>query len=218
MAVLQTTLWQAAPGRGAEVVAAMATAKRIHQRLGAKALGAQIQVGGTNSGRFVYALYFPDLSAYASLTQALAGDMEWQMYVRTVLQSAAPAATLLSNTIGSEIPGFEVPFDSNGKSVSVVRQMRAGPGARQAAVELLGGMKPIIERLGGTTRLTAATFAGDAHGTITVVSRFPDIASWAKAMDSLPTDAEYGALTARIYAADSPCTTIALSVAGEIPI
>lgn len=218
MAIINTTLWDAAPGRAAEVIGHMAHAKRIHQRLGGTVRALQVQVGGTGSLRFVYALRHADMSAFADFTAATAGDAEWTMFQQTVLGSPSPSATLFSNIIARELPGLEGPFTVTGKSVSVLTQLRMNPGGMEGTLQQIGIVKGIVEKLGASMSVRQAFIAGDNTGGITVAITYADIQAFGKGTDELLADPAYAAVVAQTMAKDAPATIVSRTQAVEVPI
>jgi hypothetical protein len=218
MAIIQTTLWDAAPGRTAEVITHMARAKQIHERLGGTVRALQVQVGGPTSLRLVYALRFADVSAYAALTSAAATDPEWLSFQQTVLGSPSPSATLVNNVVARELPGFEGPFTVTGKSVSVLAQIRVNPGGMEGVMSEFGVTKSIFEKLGASISVRQTIIGGENTGIIGVVTTYEDLNAFGNATDALLADAEYQAAIERRSRKDAPGTIVSRSMAVEIPI
>jgi hypothetical protein len=218
MAVIQTTLWDAAAGRTAEAVAHMAQAKRIHQRLGGKVRALQIQLGGTTAQRLVYSLHYENMSAYASMGAALAADSEWIMFQQTVLGSPSPSATLVSNALSREIAGFEGPFAATGKSVGVLTQIRVHPGGMEGVLSEIKVVKGVFGKLGAALSARQAFMSGDTTGMIAVAVTYADLKAFGKGMDGLFANADYAGVLSRMGAKDAPGTILSRTQAVELAI
>src|SRR5262245_62134091 len=97
MTVATITQWRPTPGKQQELLANVAHAKQIHERLGARVRVWQSTMAGPNAGLLSYVMEFDDLAAYARTVEHMQTDSEWQTVVREVLQSADPIATMVSN-------------------------------------------------------------------------------------------------------------------------
>ena len=103
MTVATITQWRPTQGRQQELLASVARAKQIHERLGARVRVWQSTMAGPNAGLLSYVMEFDDLAAYARTVEQLQTDGEWQTFVREVLQAADPVATMVSNGMATEI-------------------------------------------------------------------------------------------------------------------
>lgn len=101
MAAMTLTAWKVTPGKQQEFLATIAEAKAIHERLGGRVRVWLATGAGPNAGNIWYVIEHDDLAAYASFTQQLQADPEWQT-CWAGLQSADPCATLLGNSLATE--------------------------------------------------------------------------------------------------------------------
>ncbi len=105
MAVSQVSIWSVHPGKLPDTVATAAKSKVIHERLGAKVRLRQIVYGGPNANQLVYSIEHADMAAFAAFTDKLLADADWQALVAVIFGAEAPA-TLLSNSVTTDVPGF----------------------------------------------------------------------------------------------------------------
>ena len=103
MAVATVTQWKVTPGKQQEVMANIARARLIHERLGVRVRVWQALLAGPQAGTIAYVLEYDDLAAYARTVQQLQADSEWQAFVSEVLQATEPSATLLANSLLTDI-------------------------------------------------------------------------------------------------------------------
>lgn len=218
LAVLQSTIWEVAPGRLQEVIGHAAHSKKIQERHGTKARLLQVQIAGGNSNRLAYTLLHSNMSAFGTFSAALQADAEWMAFQQTVLGSASPSARLVNHALSVEVPGFEGPFVVTGRSVSSLTQIRANPGGREGVIEQIATVKRVIEGLGGSVSVRNFQTAGEATGLIAAAVTYDDIAAYGKATDALLAHADYAAMVARMGAKDSPGVIVSRGLAVEIPI
>lgn len=218
MAVLQATIWEVTPGRGAEVIGHMSQAKKIQERLGSKVRALQVQISGTGSNRIAYVLRHDNMTAFGKFSAASAEDPEWMMFQQTVLGVASPSATLAAHSLAVELPGFEGPFPVTGKSVSVLTQIRANPGGMEGMVAQITTVKKIVEGLGASLSARSMQVAGDATGLIAVAVTYEDLRAYGKGTDALMSHPDYAKVVAQAGGKDAPGTIISRGLAVEIPI
>ena len=218
MAVLQSTIWEVAPGRTAEVIGHMAHAKQIQERLGSKVRALQVLIAGPTSNRIAYVLRHDSLTAYGQYATALNTDPEWLAFQQTVLGSASPSASLVSHALSSELPGFEGPFTVTGTSVTTLTQVRPNPGGLEGTMQQIKTVKSVVERLGATLSARQNFIAGENTGTIGVAVTYDDLAAFGKGTDALLADPEYQGVLARTTAADAPGVILSRAQAVEIPL
>lgn len=218
MAVLQSTIWEVAPGRTAEVVGHMSRSKKIQERLGSKVRALQVQIAGTGSNRIAYVIRHENMTAFGNFAAASAEDAEWMMFQQTVLGSASPSATLAVHSLAVELPGFEGPFPVTGKSVTVLTQLRLNPGGMDGVLAQLTKVKTIFEGLGASVSARSTQIAGDATGTIALAATYDDLRAYGKGTDALMSNSDYAAIIAQAGSKDAPGTIISRALAVEIPI
>ena len=106
MAVTSLTLWAVRPGKAAEFAANVAQAKAIHTRLGGTVRVRQILFGGPSSHQFAYSIEVADMTAFAKFSDGMASDAEWQKFWMGVSAQPDPSATLVSQSLAQDVPGF----------------------------------------------------------------------------------------------------------------
>ncbi len=104
MAVAQVVQFQIVPGRNPEFMTNVAAGKKIHERLGGRVRVWAATAAGPNTGTVSYVIEHDDLAAFASFSDKLAADSEWQEFLAKTLQRADPAGTLLGASLVNELP------------------------------------------------------------------------------------------------------------------
>lgn len=99
-AVATVATWRPRDGKTQEFVANAATAKKIHERLGAK-----VRVWSSNFGgqpmTFGYVLEHRSWAAFGEFGDKMEKDNEWQVFWAKA--SANPTADLIQNSVVSEL-------------------------------------------------------------------------------------------------------------------
>ncbi len=103
MAVVQLSQWSINPGRGQEFFQNVATAKAIHERLGASVRVYQSTLAGPNANSISNVQEFADATAHGAFTDKLNADAEWQTFLQNVLGAADPSGVLLANSLATEV-------------------------------------------------------------------------------------------------------------------
>ena len=101
MAVATVTRFQVNPGRNADFMALVAEAKKIHARLGATVRVWNATLAGADSGTVSYVIEHKDIAAYASFSDKLAADAEWQKFLPKAF-SANPTSRAVSAALITE--------------------------------------------------------------------------------------------------------------------
>jgi hypothetical protein len=102
-AVAQVATWRPREGRIQEFMANVATAKKIHERLGAKVRVWQSQFGG-QAMSVGYVAEHAGWEAFGKFGAKLETDPEWQNFWSKA--TANPTADLLQNSVLTEATGF----------------------------------------------------------------------------------------------------------------
>jgi hypothetical protein len=93
------------------------------------------------------------------------------------------------------------------------------PGRLQDAIGLAGRAAKIIERHGGSgSRLLAAATAGEATGTLTLVTEYADGEVYGAASDGLVVDPELQQLQEEARSAETPVTIVGQVLTSQIPL
>jgi len=102
MAVLQTSVWKARPGKTQNFLENAATARKILERLGGQTRFIN-QVIGTNAPAFILVLESKDWNAYGALQSKLQTDSEWQQFVTRVFNERDLAADLVGTGLAVDV-------------------------------------------------------------------------------------------------------------------
>jgi hypothetical protein len=103
MTVVNVSQWQVNPGKAAAFMENVATAKAIHERLGASVRVYQASLAGPNAQSISYVIEHADHAAFGAFTDKQAADAEWQTFLVEVLGSADPTGVLVSNSLATEV-------------------------------------------------------------------------------------------------------------------
>lgn len=103
-AVAQVAFWRARDGHLQEFLGNVASARKIHERLGAKVRVWQSTFGGQPMS-LVYVIEHAGWEAFGKFGAKLESDAEWQNFWQKAL--ANPTAELLQNSVISEAPGLD---------------------------------------------------------------------------------------------------------------
>lgn len=101
--IAQVATWRARDGKVQDFLGKVATAKKIHERLGAKVRVFQTVIGGQPLSA-VYVIEHASWAEYGKFGEKLEKDTEWQSFWQEAL--ARPTADLLQNGLLAEAPGF----------------------------------------------------------------------------------------------------------------
>jgi hypothetical protein len=101
--IATVSTWRPRDGKLQDFVARVATAKKIHERLGAKVRVWQTAFGGQPL-TVGYVIEHAGWEAFGKFGQKLEADSEWQQFWTDALSH--PAADLLQNSVVTEIPGL----------------------------------------------------------------------------------------------------------------
>src|SRR5262245_59481417 len=102
MRVVHTTTWLPRPGRRAEVQALVATARRIHERLGFGVTVWTAVAAGVDRGHLVYAMSSPSLGLHAERLVGAEADPEWAEFWPSVSDHAQRPADPVAASIWQE--------------------------------------------------------------------------------------------------------------------
>ncbi len=220
MPVVSNAIWQVHAGRQGDIISAMSRSRAIHERLGARVFAIQATVAGTNSLRVNYLQWFPDLGAFGQYSDALAADTEWQVFVRDVLNSANPMATLIANSVGVDVPGFDTALPERQPAGTVLStvQWQPQPGRMAEVVQRLAEWRGIASRHGLTTRFVQTSVGGPQTGILTTAIVFPNMTAYAKSSEALQADPAFQQLWQAALAADAAATPLGQTLGRVMPI
>ena len=219
MAILSTALWRVNPGRGADFMQAAAEAKKIHERLGARTFLMQWSNNGASSGVMGYGLLFPDLVAWGKFSDASVTDQANNAFLQQHVASANASATLLSQTVANDLPGFEATDPASPGTVVLAVSSALTPGKTTAdAVALLTRWKPVALEFGAQwARARRVMLGGESSLRITVTVGFPNAAAYADWQLRFSGEQTGQELQAAVYGAGSPFTNFAHATGRVLP-
>ena len=100
MAVVAVASWRIIPGHGPQFAANVATAKKIHERLGARVR--VLQSGpGPRPLTISYVTEFDDMVKYGEFSEKLSSDSEWQKFWTQA--QVDPSGQLLEQTLAQDV-------------------------------------------------------------------------------------------------------------------
>lgn len=102
-AIAQVATWRARDGKIQDFIAKVATAKKIHERLGGKVRVWQTIIGGQPM-TMAYVIEHTGWAEYGKFGEKLEKDSEWQSFWSDAL--ARPTADLIQNSLVTEAPGL----------------------------------------------------------------------------------------------------------------
>ena len=102
--VISVSQWQPKDGRIQDFVAQVATAKKIHERLGAQVRVWQTAFGGRPMS-IGYVIQHESWEAFGHFGQKMSEDSEWQQFWANALLD--PTAELIENSVLQPVPGLE---------------------------------------------------------------------------------------------------------------
>ena len=104
MAITATTIWKVRPGKTQDFLGNITSAKKILEKLGAKAR-LLAQGVGTNAPAFIFIIESADWKAYGDLQTKMQTDADWQGFLtKAVTANTNPAADLIGTGLSSEVP------------------------------------------------------------------------------------------------------------------
>ena len=220
MATRQVVQWEPSPGRGADVVANMAEAKKIHERLGWRVRAWQTIAAGAVGPRISYVLESDNLAAFFGTLDKASRDADWAAFIQRVLQSPTPSAKQVSNSVATEIAGLESgPLTAApGTMIASAFQFQVKPGRMPDAIKNWAEGKQLAEAMGATVSVSVANYAGPAAGVVSVVFLFKTVADMASYQTKAVGNAKWQALLQRGQESDSPATVLSSALISEIPI
>jgi hypothetical protein len=102
-AIAQIATWRARDGQLQEFFAKVATAKKIHERLGGKVRVWQSMIGGQPMS-LGYVIEHASWTEFGKFGEKLEKDSEWQTFWADAI--AHPTADLIQNSLVTEAPGL----------------------------------------------------------------------------------------------------------------
>lgn len=220
MATRQVIQWEPNPGRGGDLIANMAEAKKIHERAGLRVRAWQGLALGVGGPRISYVLESDNLASFLRSLDKVRKDPAWHAFSQRVLQSPAPSAQQISSVVATEIPGLESgPLTAApGSMMASVFQFQVKPGRLADAIASGIEAKKVADGMGATVSGSATTYAGAGAGTISMVFLFNSVEAMATYQEKAAANPAWQALLQRAQAADSPTIVISSGLVAEVAI
>ena len=220
MAVRQISQWQPVAGRVGDTLSAFSESKEIQERLGGRARAWQNVAAGAGPQTFSYTLETDSMAKHFALLDSLRADGEFQDLVKRVLMVPAPPATLVSQVITTEIPGYELrPLTAApGTLVASVWQFQVKAGRLNEMIESGRESLSIAVDMGANISAWLNTWAGAGVGMLGVAYIFNGYSEMNTWRDKAAMNARLQELTAKNRAAEAPSTLISNALISELPI
>lgn len=219
MGVLSMTNWRVQPGRTAEFVQGAAEAKALHERHGARVFLAQWQNAGARTGLLGYGMLFTDIQAWGRATDALGGDQAWLAFVQQRIDAADAGATLVSQSLNSDQPGFEAAEHPAPGTFILVSSSHLAPGrSAEEVLRLAHDWKQASADLGAQWMRYRRTILGGEQSLSFVASYgFAGAASYAAFIAKLAEPARQGLMQAS-FGPSSPLVNFSQASGRVLPL
>ena len=218
MAVLNTTVTRAKPGRGNDAVAMAVEAAKLIERHGvpsSRLLGAIS--AGEASFTHVFTTEFENNEAYGAYMDETDGDAEFQSLLDRVLADDSPV-TIEQQSLAVEIPLDRESRRGHGSFVEAYVS-RALPGRFDAALDLARHAFDFVEGQGGmNARLLQLTLAGSMTDALVATWEFESLRALGRAGDAYARDPAGLEIMAMLTGSSSPVTMISSGLYAEIPM
>lgn len=221
MSVNAVFFWQPGPGRQAEVLGTFATARKIHERLGARVFTRQPLFYGNQPPRLQYLMNFDDLAAYATFSGKLDADAEWQGFFVPLITAQNPVAALSQTVLAETIPGCDAALPAqNGQRIFLTSIWKPDPSRMDELIQTVLAAKPVIDAsTGGILRASLIAVGGTDSGNLVVSTEFTDLGAYAKGSKKFQGDAAAQAFMAtRVYQASPAATPVSTNLSRELPV
>ncbi len=219
MAVLSMTNWRVHPGRTAEFLQGAAHAKAIHEKHGARVFLAQWQNAGAGTGLLGYGMLFPDIQVWGRAIDALGGDQAWQALVQQRIDTSDAGATVASQTLLSDQPGFEATEPPAPGTFILVSTASLAPGrSAEEVLRLVGDWKKASAELGAQwMRFRRTVLGGEASMSFVASYGFAGAAGYADFMAKLADPGRQGLLQAT-FGPSSPFVNVSQASGRVLPL
>lgn len=199
------TSWRVTPGRTQDFLKPVGRGKSIHESLGAQAILASFGNAGSATGVYGYGLLFPDLPAWGAFSDALIKNPDWLQLVNQHVDTPSPAATVVSQQVFVDQPGFETTRPEPGTFVvSYAFQQTAS--ARAADVLSLSAENRDLWLKHGALAVSfqRAFIGGELTLNYSLVIAFPSAEAYANCWQSYSADSKTQDLLERTFGPGSP--------------
>jgi hypothetical protein len=195
MTVIHVTSWRIAPGRTAEVVENLRTAREIHRRHGFGASAWRTIAAGSDQANLWYLLMSAGPADHFAHMDALTADADWQAFVTEHLDQADAAATNLSTGIWqttTDLPDLIVlPSGVSPRAQLISGYAPMGPAQRARYREMAVDALDIMDRHGLTVGFAEATVAGERTGSVSAVVGALSLVELGAGLERLAADADW---------------------------
>ena len=187
--VLMAVTVEVAPGRMQDYQKVVKQLQGVLTRLGGGATTRMwnVTAGGPDSGSTVVGVQYPNAAAWASLSEKIRQDAEWQK----LIAGLDGIRTLKSISLLKDITPN--PSDAPAGSVLVGTGVRVKPGKLDEYLSRISASRSISERLGmgGRLRVWQSTLAGPGTGAVFIGVEYPDLSAYVSSQAKLDGDAEW---------------------------
>ena len=97
----QVTSWRVNPGRGADFLANIAEAKKLHLKMGADQVWVTQHMSGGNPGTISYMMVFESAEEWGKVADAASTNTEWLAFWAKVQQN--PSAVIVDQSMYSDL-------------------------------------------------------------------------------------------------------------------
>jgi hypothetical protein len=181
--VLSVFIWDAPPGKDAQMYETAMKAKAMHEKL-----GAEVFIGTDQRGRMHYGMTFENAVTRGRLTDRLPGDEAWVALMNEASQREGAATLQTVHNLNTVVAGSP----ETGR-VIMVFQWRPDPGRGSEFVGLATRAKQIHEKLGADVSIEA-----DEKGHVFYAMNFASWEAQGKFADALAGNEEWSAFQAEV--------------------
>lgn len=220
MAVRSLVQWQPNPGREADTLAAFSEAKRIQEAMGGRARAFQGIADGLGPVVFSYVLETDNMAAYLNILGQLRTSADFRALLQKVVQTPTPAATRVSASVATELPGLESGelTGAPGSLVGSVWQWQVKPGRMAEALEGARTGHGLARGMGATVSVWTNTYAGAGVGLVGAAFLFEGYAAMADYVQKAASNPEWQANLQRAQGPDAPTVLVSNALISELPI
>lgn len=214
MGVISLAAFKTAPGRLEDHLALTVGATERLRGLGLAAIALQ-PIAGTDVGALAVAVNYASNADYTAALQKVQADAGWQQFYADAMKSKA-AEQVESSLFADLDAGFQ-PDPGRPLGAVLTTQWRAKPGRLEEFLGRVHAAAPIIERMGGTTRVLQS-IVGAHPMTIMIPNGFADLDAYGAYADTAAADAEWQQLWGEFMAdpsADLVRSGIYVNISGD---
>jgi len=195
MTTIHVTSWSITRGRASEVLAHVATARDIQRRHGFGVSAWRGVITGDEAADLWYILISADIDAHFQQVDSLQADPEWREFVSSTIDTADPAATMVSDALWRTSPDLPevvlIPSKVSPQAQLVTNYAPMGPDQRAFFASSVPHAAAILQRHGLHSGFADALVAGPRTGFVSSVVSAPSLVDLGKALAALQEDADW---------------------------